>query len=486
MSHPTRLGKYQITEVLGEGAMGVVYKGFDPDIRRTVALKTIRRSLGEGEGTGFGASLAGRFINEAQAGGRLSHPGIVAVYDFGEDAGVKFIAMEYVEGQSLSRYASNGVRFTDADIPGIMSQLLDAIEHAHQQGVWHRDIKPANVIMTRAGRLKVADFGIARIDGGGLTQVTMMIGTPGYMAPEQFLGRGIDHRVDIYAAGVVLYLLLTGRLPFTGPPESLMYKVVHEAPVPPSEIEGVQRPRFYDGLVATALAKDPLQRFASAAAFKDALVRAVGQPIDEAAWDKTIIAAPSPPPRAAAPATERSAGLPSVASGGSSGSAIAPPTGWDRTLLTQAETSLAKYVGPLAGVLVRRAARECSDLPALYARLADQITSASARAAFLGQATGSGALPAATAVSAIAPAATALRSAGTATARGPAGVPLTDAIVAQATRLLAQQIGPIAAAIAKRAAAASPRRDAFYEALAAAVTDPARRQKLLAELALLK
>ncbi|MDE2081277.1 MAG: serine/threonine protein kinase, partial [Burkholderiales bacterium] len=308
MNHPTRLGKYQITEVLGEGAMGVVYKGFDPDIRRTVALKTIRRALGEGEGTEFGASIAGRFVNEAQAGGRLSHPGIVAVYDFGEDRGVKFIAMEYVEGQSLARYASNGVRFTDADVPGIMSQLLDAIEHAHQQGVWHRDIKPANVIMTRAGRLKVADFGIARIDGGGLTQVTMMIGTPGYMAPEQFLGRGIDHRVDIYAAGVVLYLLLTGRLPFTGPPESLMYKVVHEAPLPPSEVEGAQRPRFYDQLVATALAKDPAQRYASAAAFKHALVRAVGQPIDEAAWDKTIIAAPSPPPRPPAPAAERSSG----------------------------------------------------------------------------------------------------------------------------------------------------------------------------------
>ncbi|HEY8710130.1 MAG TPA: serine/threonine-protein kinase, partial [Burkholderiaceae bacterium] len=386
MKHPTSLGKYLITEVIGEGAMGIVYKGFDPDIRRTVALKTIRQQLGDD--SEFGTTVSGRFVNEAQAAGRLSHPGIVAVYDFGEDHGVKYMAMEYVEGQSLSRYASSGVWFTDSDIPGIMSQLLDAIEHAHQQGVWHRDIKPANVIMTRAGRLKVADFGIARIDGSGLTQATMMIGTPGYMAPEQFLGRTIDHRVDIYAAGVVLYLLLTGHLPFTGPPEALMYKVVHEPPLPPSEVDGARRPRFYDALVATALAKDPNQRFPSAAVFKDALVRAVGQPIDEAAWDKTIIAAPAP--RAPSPSGAGVAPGP-----GASGSSAAAVTGWDHAVLSQAESSLAKFVGPLAGVLVRRAARECADVPTLYAKLADQITSATARAAFLGHATGSGSVPAA-------------------------------------------------------------------------------------------
>ncbi len=472
MNHPTRLGKYQITEVLGEGAMGVVYKGFDPDIRRTVALKTIRQQLGEG--SEFGATVAGRFVNEAQAGGRLSHPGIVAVYEFGEDAGVRYIAMEYVEGQSLSRYASSGVRFTDTDIPGIMTQLLDAIEHAHRQGVWHRDIKPANVIMTRAGRLKVADFGIARIDGGGLTQVTMLIGTPGYMAPEQFLGRTIDHRVDIYAAGVVLYLLLTGHLPFSGPSDALMYKVVHEQPVPPSEVEGAGRPRFYDALIATALAKDPNQRFPSAAAFKDALVRAVGQPIDEDAWDKTIIAARTP----SAPSPVRVAGTGSAAgSGASAPSGASPVPGWDRAVLTQAESSLAKFVGPLASVLVRRAARECADVPTLYNKLADQITSATARAAFLGHTIGTRSVP-----SAILQTSTGGKPQQTQGA-AQVGEPVGATLIAQATRALAQQVGPIASTIVKRAAAKSLRRDAFFQALAAAVEDPARREKLLADLA---
>ena len=263
MSHPQRLGKYQVLEVLGEGAMGVVYKGFDPDIRRTVALKTIHRQFDDG--SEFAASMAARFRNEAQAAGRLAHPGIVGVYDYGEDNRVAYIAMEYVEGHSLAHYVGNRVRFTDTDIPGVMSQLLEALQHAHDQGVWHRDIKPANIIMAAGGRLKVADFGIARIDdGSGLTQANTMIGTPAYMAPEQFLGQPIDQRADIYSAGVLLYLLLTGRPPFSGPQDALLYKVVHEIPAPPSQAEGSNRPRFYDAIVATALDKQAGQRYASA------------------------------------------------------------------------------------------------------------------------------------------------------------------------------------------------------------------------------
>ena len=159
MAHPEKLGKYQVTGVLGEGAMGVVYKGFDPGIGRAVALKTIRHSLAGPEHT---AALAARFRNEAQAAGRLSHPGIVAVYDFGDGADVAYIAMEFVEGRSLASYLTAKVRFTDTDIVGIMSQLLDALGHAHEKGVWHRDVKPANIILMANGRLKVADFEIGR------------------------------------------------------------------------------------------------------------------------------------------------------------------------------------------------------------------------------------------------------------------------------------------------------------------------------------
>ncbi len=294
MSRPSHLGKYEITELLGEGAMGVVYKGFDPDIRRPVALKTIRRQLTDG--SDFAATIAARFRNEAQAAGRLAHPGIVGVYEYGEDGEVAYIAMEFVEGRSVASYLSSQVRFTDEDIPGLMTQLLDALGHAHAQGVCHRDIKPANVILSRGGTLKIADFGIARLDDGGLTRASTMIGTPAYMAPEQFVGNTVDARADLYSAGVLLYVLLAGRPPFTGAAESLMYKVVHEMPVPPSQIDGVLRPPFYDAIIATALAKSPDDRYPSAGAFKQALIRAIGQPIDPAAWEKTIVRAPAPAP----------------------------------------------------------------------------------------------------------------------------------------------------------------------------------------------
>jgi eukaryotic-like serine/threonine-protein kinase len=274
VQHPEQLGKYRITEVLGEGAMGVVYKGFDPDIKRTVAIKTIRRQFGV---AGEGVSAAERFRNEAVAAGRLTHPGIVAVYDFGEHGDVAYIAMEFVEGRTLAHYLSSRVRFTDEDIPGVISQVLDALEHAHDAGVWHRDIKPANIIMAKNGKLKVADFGIARIEDAGLTQANVMIGTPTYMAPEQFLGTSMDRRVDIYAAGVLLYLLLTGRPPFTGPQHELMYKVVHQPPVMPSQIEGMNRPSFYDAILSRALAKNPDDRYPDAASFKADVQRGVGQ-----------------------------------------------------------------------------------------------------------------------------------------------------------------------------------------------------------------
>src|SRR6266571_5200070 len=200
MTTPNHLGKYEITEVLGRGAMGVVYKGFDPGIRRTVAIKTIRRELIEGERPA--AAMLARFRNEAQAAGKLAHPGIVAVYDYGEDASVAYIAMEYVEGNSLREYLGRGTRFAERDAVSVMSQLLEGLAHAHERRVWHRDIKPANIIVMMNGRVKVADFGIARIEASDLTQTGAMLGSPGYMAPEQYAAAAIDHRADLFAAAV--------------------------------------------------------------------------------------------------------------------------------------------------------------------------------------------------------------------------------------------------------------------------------------------
>ncbi len=199
MAHPEKLGKYRVTGVLGEGAMGIVYKGFDPDIRREVAIKTMR--VAADADAGQGVSYADRFRNEAQAAGRLQHPGIVAVYDFGRDAGVDYIAMEYVRGNTLSRYITQAVSeqldINDDDVASIIGQLLEALDHAHAQGVWHRDIKPSNLIITPSGKVKVSDFGIARIENADLTQAASLIGTPAYMAPERFQGLPMDRRVAL-------------------------------------------------------------------------------------------------------------------------------------------------------------------------------------------------------------------------------------------------------------------------------------------------
>src|SRR5262245_15040139 len=232
MKHPERLGKYPITGVLGQGAMGVVYKARDPVIQRPVAIKTIHIGLVAGDAER--ANLSARFRNEAQAVGRLSHPGIVAIYEYGEDESTAYIAMEYVEGLSLERVLPPRRPLPESEALSVMQQLLDALACAHRAGVWHRDIKPANLIMTASGQLKLTDFGIARIENASLTQVTSVIGTPGYMAPEQYVGQGITHQVDLFAAGVLLYRMLTGIAPFAGPPEVAMYKILHEDPPAPS------------------------------------------------------------------------------------------------------------------------------------------------------------------------------------------------------------------------------------------------------------
>jgi serine/threonine-protein kinase len=469
MTRPEKLGKYQVTDTLGEGAMGVVYKGFDPDIRRVVALKTIRRQFDDG--SGMMEVIAARFRNEAQAAGRLAHPNIVAVYDYGEDGDTAFIAMEYVEGANLSHFLGRRVRFTDEDVQSVICQLLDGLEHAHEQGVWHRDIKPANLIMTHTGRLKIADFGIARIESAGLTRATSMIGTPSHMAPEQFLGTPIDRRVDVYGAGVVLFQLLTGRAPFSGDTESLMYRVVHEAAPVPSEVDaGPPRPRGYDSIVAKALAKDREHRFASAAAFKAAVLHQVGVSVNATVSIDTLGALQ----RMRAKANEEvTRVMPRPGSTSNPQASTEGMTAWEGSVLSMVEASLARHIGPMAGVMVRRAARECTDLDALYARLAQQVTDPNARQAFLAQASHSGRLSSGSAgqVSSLVGSGGSLGLVGTAVARG-----VTDSLRTAAERLLAQHLGPIARVVVKKAAEQTGQRDMFGARLAEAIADAAKRK----------
>jgi len=471
---PAQLGKYTISEVLGKGAMGVVYKGFDPHIRRIVALKTIRKDLVDDDQE---ANLLARFRNEAQAAGRLSHPGIVGVYEWGEVGDVAFLAMEYVEGNSLREYFVRGTRFESRDMVSVMVQLLDALQHAHEQGVWHRDIKPANIIIMRNGKLKVADFGIARIDSSNLTQIGAVMGTPGYMSPEQYSGATVDWRADLFSAGVVLYQLLSGARPFTGTTESIAYKVCHENPPPPSMAEPGRCSEQFDAVVMMALAKKPEERFQDARAFREAVLAAHAAPASPALSEETILNEPTRPSAAMEPSlpSQPSRPAPSQPPPSTPGTPpptgpTAPPPGWEAPALKQIEQQLMRFAGPVGKVLVRRGAMQTTDVDKLFRMLAENLTNPEERSAFLAgrPQVAAGAAPS---------------EPGTAAAAQPAGTGLTVALTAeaieQATKLLAGYLGPIAKVVAKKAAAQAGSRRHFHMLLAESLVNAAERTKFL-------
>jgi len=293
------VGKYEIRGRLGAGAMGTVLDAFDPVIERRAALKIINRpSADDAEG----AEAMARFKREAQAAGRLNHPNIVAVYDYGEDASHAWIAMELVEGGTLKQVLDRGERFPLTETLRVMEEVLAGLDYSHKRGVVHRDIKPANIMLTQDGTVKIADFGIARLENSSMTQVGTVMGTPSYMAPEQLRGETVDARADIWAAGVMFYQLLTGEKPFEGGFSSVLHKAINTEPTPASTLS-VTAPRAFDAVISRALAKRPEDRFATAAAFSEALRPAMAAPpppvVDP---DATIVAAaprsvtpPAPP-----------------------------------------------------------------------------------------------------------------------------------------------------------------------------------------------
>jgi len=288
MADLKKFGKYEIRRELGHGAMGVVYEAFDPMIERVVALKTIRPDQLAGAQS---AEILARFHREAQAAGRLTHPNIVAIYEFGEDAGVWFIAMELVQGRELKDHFEKNERFRTTAAVKVLSQVLAALGYSHRLGVVHRDIKPSNIFITEDGTAKVADFGIAHVESSDLTQVGTVLGTPAYMSPEQILGLPVDGRSDLFSVGVILYQFLTGERPFTGNATITMRKVLEEDPLPPSRFN-VQIHGEMDAVVRRALAKKPDDRFQSAEEFAAALEAAAHA--ERASSGETTLAPASP------------------------------------------------------------------------------------------------------------------------------------------------------------------------------------------------
>jgi serine/threonine-protein kinase len=356
---PPRIGRYRVTGLLGRGAMGVVYLGHDTAIDRPVAIKTIHRRLLQGA---EGVEWLARFHREVRAAGRCLHPNIVTVFEYGEEDNAPYIVMEYVKGRELRDYLKERKPLPLANAVAVIVQVLRALGHAHASGVVHRDIKPGNIILLADGQVKVTDFGIARLETGiGLTQDGTTVGTPGYMAPEQFRGEDADRRADLYAAAVVLFELLTGVRPFDGRSVSeMMYQVLNEPPRQATMLNP-RLPSGLDPVLNRALAKAPDDRFQDAGAFIAALegLRLVEREIADQSTliQATPVQTPEPPP------------------------ANLPP-GWDPTLLARAERWLVEILGPVARVLVRRAALQVGSPAELVQQLMTAIPGDSDRLLF--------------------------------------------------------------------------------------------------------
>jgi len=456
-----QIGRYRIDGVLGAGAMGTVYKAFDPRIERVVALKTIRGDLLASK---LGEEVRTRFRTEARAAGRLAHPHIVTVYDFEENEGGAFIAMEFVQGRGLDTMVGRDAPLPPrTDLMRWMGQLLDALDYAHSQGIAHRDIKPANLLITAGGDLKVADFGIAKIFSAQAAQSEYLAGTPEYMSPEQFLGQPIDGRSDLFSTGVVLYQLLTGAKPFTGSMATVMRKILYENPEPPSAVAG-GAPASYDAVIRTAMHKDPAARYQRARDFAAALAAAHRGEAAAPVGDETVL--------------------------------VRPGQGWNDGLLRHLELHLAAAIGPMARVLIRKECARAAGEEALIDALLLHIPGAEARSQFLKAARGG-----AKAAAPDAPPATATRSRSTSRPSaepggtlpsGPgAAVPpllpegttaLDPALVQQAEKALARVIGPLARILVRRAAGETVERRDFCLRLARRVRGNVARNDFLREL----
>lgn len=459
MSIPVHISKYEVRRELGKGAMGTVYEGFDPVIERPVAIKTILADYLQNVES---ESAAARFRREAQVGGKLQHPGIVGVYEYGEDETMAFIVMEYVQGRDLRTLLRERGRLELIDVYEVMRQLLAALDYSHKQDVVHRDIKPTNVMVLDGMKIKVMDFGIAKIQSSSLTQVGTVVGTPTHIAPEQLLGLSADRRVDLWAAGVILYEMLTGRAPFIADtPAAVMHKVLQLDPTPPSSLIPSIPPAF-DAVVARALAKQPEDRFQTAGEFSKSLVAAFirGKSPTE---NGQVAEGSRERPRSGTDARRRT------------DESRAPRTEADRLdlrpeTLAEIESTLVNAIGPLGKHLVRSSAARAKTLQEFCSLLADNVPEGWERVDFLRRiekleafANGSPEKPS-----------TVASSSTKAT--------FDPATLATAERQLAQHVGPLAKVLIKRAANDSGNVKELYRKLAEHIDSEAERVSFLKNL----
>ena len=454
---PRSIGRYCIDGVLGRGAMGVVYKAHDPKIDRIVAVKTIHPTLLQ---TPDGGDLRQRFLREAQAAARCLHPNIVAVFDCDEHDGLPYIVMEYVQGRELQDFLRYTPRVDAETTVSIVGQMLAGLGFAHANGVVHRDIKPANVILLEGGRVKVADFGVARLDSTSFTQHGAVLGSPGFMAPEQFTGTGVDHRTDIFATGIVLYLMLTGQRPFPGERTTeVMYKILHHDP-PDVCLLNAQLPPALNRVVRQALAREPDERFQSADAFARSLREALGGM--GASYPHPALPAGSEDTTGTVVLGFDTQAAPQPSPSPSSATAFNES---EQALLAQVEKDLAFHVGPLARVLVAKSAPHATNTDQLYEVLAGHIPNSAERDAFLKRRPR-------------------VRGELTGVSRGTTAqirTKFTDADLEKAQRALIRYVGPIAKVLVRKAAKEAVSLADLHETLAANVPEGKERARFLAD-----
>ena len=434
---PEQIGRYRVDSVLGRGAMGVIYRAHDPDIDRVVAIKLIRADLLDGEER---AGYVARFRREAQAAGRCMHPNIVTIHDFAMHEGNPFLAMEFVDGVTLAQSLQHTRRFDPADAVFVVLQVLAALGAAHAMGIVHRDIKPANIMLVRGSHVKVADFGISRLETSAATQDGAIVGTPSYMSPEQARGESVDLRSDLFSVGVLLFELLSGAKPFPGSSFAAVWNaLLNPDPVDLTPVLPTLRP-----VLARSLAKPVGERFASADAMAAALRQAMAA-ADADLSDRTIVMPPGLPPAMGVP--------PGTSS-------------FDPETLQTLERKLTEFVGPIARRLMQSAIQRGGTLDALCASLAANIERPSDREAFEREAQGH------------------LRRIGTkagpmtATAAGmPLQLPPDE--VARIQMALTRHVGPVARVLIKRAMAKAPSAPALWDALAQHIEIPAERALFL-------
>jgi serine/threonine-protein kinase len=444
---PASIGRYVVTGALGRGAMGAIYKAHDPDIDRPVAIKLIRADLLESADR---SHYLARFRREAQAAARCAHPNIIAIYDFALHEGNPYLAMEFVDGVTLAQARPFDGRFAVEDAVFLILQVLDALHAAHETGIVHRDIKPANIMLVSGTRVKVADFGIARLDTSNLTQTEAIIGTPSYMSPEQCSGQPIDRRSDIFSVGIVLFEMLAGKRPFTGSHSTEVITRLLRDPAPDLRVFSPSLPPALCAVVARSLAKQPEGRYTTAAEMASALKTvsaAEGVQHDE----RTVI---EPFRRAAA---EEAATV------------LSHPAGFDAQLLDTLSRKLAELLGPMGPFLVQSAARKATSVEGLCEALEQQVEQPADRLAFqkevrrqLGRAENTLASrpQAPTQVSAV----------------------LSPAETEQLASALAHHMGPMARILIKRESAKAASKAALVDALAAHIGDEAERRAFLAGL----